>query len=285
MIFFSAFKHHSDYRRVIALLFTLCCAFTVSNVKAHPLGNFSVNQYSRLEIGAQRIVIRYIVDMAEIAAFQELTAITSAPDRKPTRDELRSYLDRVTNDYLNGLSLIVDEEKIPLKVLEKTISQPLGSGGMMTLRLEFDFAGSLSKRRTESVRHLRFENRNHHDRTGWHEIVISPFAGISVFNTSSFGSGVTEELKAYPENMLMAPLDERTTELSFTSGQIPSNARMLLTRDGQSANTARDRFPEADVFPALIISGTLVLFGISGALFYRLRKTRPKEARAATSFN
>ena len=38
---------------------------------AHPLGNFTVNQYTRLDVGRESIRVRYIVDMAEIPAFQE----------------------------------------------------------------------------------------------------------------------------------------------------------------------------------------------------------------------
>jgi hypothetical protein len=42
---------------------------------AHPLGNFSVNQYSRLEVDGSQIRIRQILDLAEIPTFQESKAI------------------------------------------------------------------------------------------------------------------------------------------------------------------------------------------------------------------
>jgi hypothetical protein len=44
----------------------------VEATSAHPLGNFSVNQYSALRVGKGVIEIRYIVDMAEIPTFQEI---------------------------------------------------------------------------------------------------------------------------------------------------------------------------------------------------------------------
>lgn len=267
-------RHSVQHRLAIMFLLAVCCVITASGANAHPLGNFSVNQYARLEIGAQRVVIRYVVDMAEIAAFQELNKITTTPDLKPTRDELKSYLDRVTQDYLNGLNLIVDEERVQLKVLEKTISQPPGSGEMTTLRLEFDLAGSLQRRATDAVRHLQFKNNNHADRTGWHEIVISPLAGITVFDTSSFGSGLTEELRAYPENSLIAPLNERHADLSFTAGNIPSSAKALMTRNGQHASTARDRFPESNAFLALILTATLILLGVGSGMAYQMKREK-----------
>ena len=39
---------------------------------AHPMGNFSVNHYTRIVTGAERIEIDYIIDMAEIPTFQEM---------------------------------------------------------------------------------------------------------------------------------------------------------------------------------------------------------------------
>ena len=61
-----------------------------ANVVAHPLGNFSINQYSALQVGAQDVEVRYIIDMAEIPTFQEiqatgLVAKTDDRERKPIR--------------------------------------------------------------------------------------------------------------------------------------------------------------------------------------------------------
>ena len=48
----------------IALLFAAIAA------NAHPLGNFTINQYSRLEVEKSQIKVRQILDIAEIPAFQ-----------------------------------------------------------------------------------------------------------------------------------------------------------------------------------------------------------------------
>src|SRR4029453_13084580 len=37
---------------------------------AHPLGNFTVNRFSRVEVADQRVYIRYVLDLAEIPTFQ-----------------------------------------------------------------------------------------------------------------------------------------------------------------------------------------------------------------------
>ena len=40
--------------------------------RRHPLGNFSISHYAGIEIGADAVRIRYVVDMAEIPTFQEM---------------------------------------------------------------------------------------------------------------------------------------------------------------------------------------------------------------------
>ena len=37
---------------------------------AHPLGNFTINRYARLEVYRDAVQIHYVVDMAEIPTFQ-----------------------------------------------------------------------------------------------------------------------------------------------------------------------------------------------------------------------
>ena len=56
---------------------------------AHPLGNFTINRYSGVEIDPNRISILYVVDMAEIPAFQEIRQIDTDADGKIDADEDR----------------------------------------------------------------------------------------------------------------------------------------------------------------------------------------------------
>src|SRR5437870_3289737 len=65
---------------------------------AHPLGNFTVNRYSRLELYSDAIRVRYVLDMAEIPTFQEIDSIDldgdGQPSASPTEDvshELTAY--------------------------------------------------------------------------------------------------------------------------------------------------------------------------------------------------
>jgi hypothetical protein len=56
---------------LLIYLIALIALCIPSNGLSHPLGNFSINRYSRLEPGAGYLNVYYVVDMAEIPTLQE----------------------------------------------------------------------------------------------------------------------------------------------------------------------------------------------------------------------
>lgn len=242
------------------------CVFLVASAQAHPLGNFSVNHYARLEVGGERLRVRYVVDMAEIPTLQVLQQLGANADGAVSSVALRLYLDKAAAEYAVGLRLTVDGVHVPLELVSKNIEQRPGTGGLNTLRIECDLAGALPA--GGSTRRLSFENNNHADRIGWREVLVTPTPGVAVFDSSAFGNGVTDELEAYPEDRLAAPLEERAVEFSLTRGPLPEGARPLVTRDGGSAAPARDRFAELIAIPDLTtgvaLLGLLVAAGLGG---------------------
>ena len=246
------------------LVAAICLFLVVSATHAHPLGNFSVNQYARLEVGGERLRVRYVVDMAEIPTLQVLQQVEPNADGAVSSAALRLYLDKAAAEYAAGLRLTVDGAYVPLELISKNIEQRPGTGGLTTLRIECDLAGALPAGR--STPRLRFENNNHADRSGWREMLVTSTPGISVFDSTAFGNGVTDELRAYPEDRLAAPLEERAVEFSFTRGALPGGARPLVTRDGRSAAAARDRFAELIAVPNLTKGVALLGLLVAAAL-------------------
>ena len=45
---------------------------------AHPLGNFTVNRFSAVELSGDRVYVKYVLDMAEIPTFQERQKIATS---------------------------------------------------------------------------------------------------------------------------------------------------------------------------------------------------------------
>lgn len=250
-----------NFSRFASLLLASACLVLISfgNVSAHPLGNFTINHFTRIEVGTEEIKVRYVIDMAEIPTFQELQSITAGGGRTPSSGELDAYAARNAVQYANGLLLTVAGTRLPVQLLTTRAQLVTGAGGLQTMRIESDFSAAIPANTAGVVRRLRFEDQNYSERIGWRELVIKPLLTISLFDSSAYGTGVTDELKTYPSDMLAAPLDERTAELSFTSGTIPSGAQTLMARDGRPVVVAtRDRLTELIAVPELTVGVALV---------------------------
>ena len=235
------------------------------NLSAHPLGNFSVNQYSRLEVGKSQIKLREVLDMAEIPTFQESASIDADHDGKMSQDEINAYAARLTPDYAANLRISINGENIAVRPVSTDASFGIGAGDLPTLRISWDMIADLPA--TGEINRLNFRNNNYAGRVGWNEITVNRATGVSLFDSSSYGNSVTDELKNYPQEAVTAPLGERTAEFSFTTGALPENAKPLRNRDGQtSAPVQKDKFAELisvpEITPMVALFGLLAAFGL-----------------------
>ena len=238
----------------ITLLLSLCLGSSLVGLAvAHPLGNFTINQYAGIVVSADRATIRYVIDMAEISTLQELQKLDDSGTGSPLPAELDRHLRRIAAEYLDGLVLKVSDIRVPLNVIGKTMSLTPGAGGLLTMRVVMDLAGSIpgAAKGDDVARRLTFTNNNFSERIGWREIVVHPADGVSVFDSTAYGSGLTDELKAYPQKMLAAPLHEDMASLSFKAGAAPAGAMALLMRDGHVLEQQRDRLAELINIPTL----------------------------------
>ncbi|MGI9068861.1 MAG: hypothetical protein ACR2HX_20970, partial [Pyrinomonadaceae bacterium] len=228
---------------ILALIFPL-------GISAHPLGNFTISHFSRIEISTDRLKIHYVVDMAEIPTFQELQAIHVGGERSPSSAEFDRYVEGKATQYAEGLFLTIEGTRVPLQVVNKKVQTIEGGGGLQTLRVECDFTGTIPAG-AGPTSHLHFEDLNHKERLGWREMVVVAGSGISIFDSTAFGTAVTNELKAYPLDMLTAPLDERVADLAFTQGPLPPGSTALGTREGRPVEQSRDRLAELIAVPEI----------------------------------
>src|SRR5216110_318619 len=81
--------------------------FVIASAPAggHPLGNFTVNHFARLDIDATRVRVHFVVDMAEIPTFQESLSLDADGDGKVTQAELDAYAARAARASMDGLLL------------------------------------------------------------------------------------------------------------------------------------------------------------------------------------
>ena len=246
-------------------LIILFAAFAVSAL-AHPLGNFSVNQFSRVEVESSQIKVRSVLDIAEIPTLQLKGEIDTDKNDSYSQSELDAYAARITPEHLANLSLSADGNALQLREADKNISLKEGAGGLQTMRIEWNLLADLPSANADSHR-IVFENKNYPERIGWNEIVVGRTSGVNIFDSTAKGSGLSDELKTYPQESLIIPLSERKAEFSFTANTVPANAQALQNRDGHTtAPVEKDRFAELisvpEITPSIIFFGLLLAFGL-----------------------
>jgi nickel/cobalt exporter len=207
---------------VLVALAALLLAAGAARAAAHPLGNFTVNTYSGLRVGPDRLVVDYVVDMAEIPTFQTRQAIDTDHDGQIGGPEATRWRDRECPRLADGLRLTLDGQPAPLAVTGSALHFPKGVGGLETLRLECALTAPFPAGRTSS-RTLAYADSNLKGRVGWREITaVGDRATLEAADVPAASPSV--RLTAYPSDQLTSPLDQRTASVRFHPGGPPAPA-------------------------------------------------------------
>ena len=181
---------------------------------AHPLGNFTINLYSRIELYSDAIRVRYVVDMAEIPAFREIGVIDLDGDGELSAAERARYLDARVPEILDGLTLEVDGVATRLAVRTRALSFPEGQGRLSTLRIDL----TLEAVPASGLHLVTFADANYEARIGWREVIVRPAAGVPLRSASAPREDASQELRSYPDELLSSPLSVRTASLEYEAG-------------------------------------------------------------------
>jgi ABC-type nickel/cobalt efflux system permease component RcnA len=211
----------------LLLLVTLLFLLAPAGAFAHPLGNFTVNRFARVEIAGDRLYVRYVVDMAEIPTLQ----------RVPLR--------------VGALRVSIDGHPVQLRIVRAALAHPQGAAGLRTTRFQAILAGPHVSRASR----VTVDDGNYAGRIGWKEIVF----GATTRSAS-------DELRAYPKDLLSSPLDVSHASASLTPTRDAPPA--LLTG---KALAAPDRVAESG-FASLVgrrhLSALVILASLALAVFW-----------------
>ncbi|MGI9145109.1 MAG: nickel/cobalt transporter [Chloroflexota bacterium] len=226
---------------------------TSVRARAHPLGNFTVNRYSRVEVGSDRVRIRYVLDLAEIPSVQEAQLADLNHDGLVSDAEWNIYTAHTVNELRANLTLIVDGSPVELVTQETNLSTPAGQANIPLIRIEAWFRGSWIQSTGDTrVHSATFQDRNQPARLGWREIVVQSEAGMLLSQSTVPSADTTDELRSYPERFLQDPLDVRQASWTFTAA----------TANTPSATAARPSVSSgrpADPFTSLVTAADLNL--------------------------
>ncbi len=224
-----------------ALLALPCLLFLIvaprpahADTVASLLGNYTVNQFARIKVQQHRIKLHFVVVYGQLPALTALHKADSNNDGVTSEAERDAYAKKLAPGFARKLKLKVGSRPIPLKLVKWTSSLPSESTGF-SLRLDARYVGELPAGLAPgAVHHLKFDNTNYTGRIGWHEIVVKPGSGMSVFDTNAHSTSLTDGLSVNPEKLPPSgPLNERRVHLAFTQGPVPAGAAPIAPRKGE----------------------------------------------------
>jgi ABC-type nickel/cobalt efflux system permease component RcnA len=242
-------------KRRLALLgvFLALAALVVpAFAEAHPLGNFTINRYSRIDVSGNRVYVLYVLDMAEIPTFQA---------RSSGGIDAGVYAQRIAR----GVRLSIDGRPARLVPVRHAIAFPPGAGGLQTTRLEVVLAGPVLQGGSATV---SYHDNNYAGRIGWKEITARGEEGAAISGATVPAKSISAELHAYPKDLLQSPLDISSARLTVDPGAAPGTAPSLT--HGKTLQ-APDRVADSG-FSSLIgrghLSALVILASLAAALFW-----------------
>ena len=247
--------------RVIVVLLTLVVSFAlVPAAFAHPLGNFTINQYAGLNISREKVLLDYVLDMAEIPAFQEIAAFDANGNGQADASEAAGYHTEKCTSLQPDLNLLLNHKAVALTLTSSSIEFPVGVGGLPTLRLNCTFEAALT---SGEINHLSFSNTAFPERLGWREIVVLS-EDVSI-NGDSAATSLSDRLTNYPEDLLTNPLDQRQVELEIAPVILPKQNESAVAANESTSPLAdrNDAFTRLILLEEINLSTLLVALGIS----------------------
>ena len=190
---------------------------SAGKVAAHPLGNFSISQYSAIRINGNEIELRYIIDMAEIPTFQEIQESGIVP--QGGRSQLWKLISRARAELLrDGLTLEVNGQRLPLSSgiqgnyfsarrrwsADDEDRHPLQSEARRAIRKTGEYL-------------LSYRDNNFLGRAGWKEIIAVAAPGAGILNSSVPEADRSSQLNNYPTDLLNSPPQELEAKVAFTT--------------------------------------------------------------------
>lgn len=250
------------------LLALLTTAVLISNhilagvAAAHPLGNFTINHYAGLHLTGDRLTLNFILDMAEIPTFQEISTFDTNDNGQADAVEAAGYHAAKCAAIQTDLLLYLNGHPARLELTASTVTFPSGAGDLPTLRLTCDFQVPLAD--LGSNLQIDFENNFLAEHLGWREIVVSGEGVTLQGDLSGMTTSLSRQLTAYPSDLLNNPANQRRVSFKVSPAAGSSQQTQPVTAlSPQPDPLRRDR---NDEFTKLITLQQITLPSILAAL-------------------
>jgi ABC-type nickel/cobalt efflux system permease component RcnA len=223
------------HKRLYSFLLLSLCLWLAPRGFAHPMGNFSVNHYSKISLERESIQVSYIIDLAEIPTYQELqqgNVTANVSDPAVTR-----FVALRGTEFARGLSLLVEGQRLPLRLLSSQVIFPPGAGGLPTMKMGFVYQAAYPVIADHSSAGLEYSDNNYPGHAGWKEIVaVGPAADL--ISSSVSQTDRSAELSNYPTDLLNSPPQDLSAAIQFHHPVTLKSQSELSSKEAAGPSTA-----------------------------------------------
>ena len=255
--------------------FLLLALLLASGANAHPMGNFSINHYAHFDAQRSQLSLRYIVDYAEIPTSERQQQLDSNGDGTVSQSEKTSFLRSETASLAKGLSLTINSQSAPLKIVDSHLDLQPGAAGLNTLRVLLNFQIALTP---EAKQQIEYRDNNFAGRTGWMEIIAVASSGLAIRDSDAASRAISKELTYFPTDTGIVPPRQTTAKFTLVRSEAAVSSAPNSTQAVSSSETVttsatpQNRFTQAiaerELTPGLMLMGVLIAlaFGAVHAL-------------------
>ncbi len=180
----------------------------------HPLGNATTNQYVGLRVAPDQLAVDYVLDLAELPAYQMCSAEFGAAGCSPGAAEAAAAAARQCAEIAGQLTVRVAGPVVPLRVGGSSLTFPLGTAGLLTARFECALAAAV---RLPAGAAVQLENPAHPGTVGWREVTAIGDR-MTLQSSSVPAESASARLTSYPDQLLSSPPDVRSADLVLVPG-------------------------------------------------------------------
>ena len=236
-----------SFRGAAASAFLVLLALLPLAAAAHPLGNFTINRLVEVRSAPGGLLVKVVIDTAEIPTFQLMQA---APD-EATRDDTEQRA------VSSGLQISIDGARAAMPLV--------GSAGVLragAARLPIYYWSASYRIRMQAGPHtVRIVDGIADDHLGWRDVIVGR------------QSEPTNELRSYPNALLSSPrdvtaasflYDPATAVFQAVRADAPTPSSQAAASYSRS-NLLSDMFSRQDRTPWFVVLTIVAAFGL-GAL-------------------
>lgn len=195
------------------LAWPLFALLSLTGADANPMGNFSVNHYSRITVGPEQVEIVYALDLAEIPTSELLQGwtLTAASPRKSLEQKAAQQM----REWARKLAVQSNGKTVHPVYESSELAVSDGAGNMPVMRIT-------AKLRVTGVSgKLDYEDGNYPDRAGWKEVVATAGKGAKLGKSSAGTEDRSYGLRVYPQDATVSSPQVLKASVQWTS-EVPA---------------------------------------------------------------